>query len=100
MSDSPLTRHNLPLSRVTMAVQSAQVCEINCTNPQPSTVADYIRESLSENTRIAYLSDLAHFESWGGRIPASPGTIAEYLVAHADDLSVATLTRRIAALAR
>jgi Phage integrase, N-terminal SAM-like domain len=63
-------------------------------------VADYVRESLAENTRVAYLSDLAHFESWGGQIPASPETIAEYLVAHADLLSVATLNRRLAALSK
>jgi integrase len=100
MSAEPLTRHNLHLSRVTMAVQSSPFCEINCTTCPPSTVADYIRESLAENTRVAYLSDLAHFESWGGRIPASPETIAEYLVAHADVLSVATLNRRLAALSK
>jgi hypothetical protein len=50
--------------------------------------------------RIAYLSDLAHFENWSGRIPAAPEIIAEYLVAHADKLSVATLNRRLAALAK
>jgi site-specific recombinase XerD len=100
MSDNVLTRDNLHLSRVTMALQSPQICEINCTNPEPRTVADYIRESLAENTRVAYLSDLAHFETWGGRIPATPETIAEYLVAHADILSVATLNRRIAALSK
>jgi integrase len=63
-------------------------------------VADYVRESLAENTRVAYLSDLAHFVSWGGRIPAAPEIIAEYLVAHADTLSVATLNRRLAALSK
>jgi integrase len=99
MSDNVLTRDNLHLSGVTMAVQSSQVCAINCTS-EPSTVADYIRESLAENTRVAYLSDLAHFETWGGQIPATPETIAEYLVAHANVLSVATLNRRIAALAK
>jgi integrase len=100
MSDNVLTRDNLHLSRVTMALLSSQVCEINCTSAEPSTVADYVRESLAENTRVAYLSDLAHFESWGGRIPATPETIAEYLAAHADTLSVATLNRRIAALSK
>ncbi len=50
-------------------------------------LADYIRESLAESTRTAYLSDLTHFERWGGQIPASPETIAKYLVAHADVLS-------------
>jgi integrase len=100
MSDNVPTRDNLPLSGVTMALQSPPVCEINCTNPEPSTVADYIRESLAENTRVAYLSDLAHFENWGGRIPAPPETIAQYLVAHANVLSVATLNRRMAALSK
>jgi integrase len=100
MSGEPLTRDNLHLSGVTMAVQSSQVCAINCTNTEPSTVADYIRESLAENTRVAYLSDLAHFESRGGQIPATPEAIAEYLVAHANVLSVATLNRRLAALSK
>jgi integrase len=100
MSDNVLTRDNLLLSRVTMALQPFQVCAINCTSTEPNTVADYVRESLAENTRIAYLSDLAHFETWGGRIPATPETIAEYLVAHADVLSVATLNRRLAALSK
>jgi Phage integrase, N-terminal SAM-like domain len=99
MSDD-LTRYNLPLSRVTMAFQPPSVCAINCTSAEPNTVADYIRESLAENTRVAYMSDLAHFESWGGQIPAAPETIAEYLVAHADILSVATLNRRLAALSK
>ena len=101
MSDDVLTLHNLHLSGVTMAVQSVtEPSAINCTNSEPSTVADYIRESLAENTRVAYLSDLAHFESWGGRVPAAPETIAEYLVAHAETLSVATLNRRLAALSK
>lgn len=100
MSDNVLTRDNLHLSRVTMAVHSDILSAINCTTAEPITVADYIRESLAENTRIAYLSDLAHFGSWGGQIPAAPETIAEYLAAHADVLSVATLNRRLAALAK
>ena len=93
-----LTRHNLPLSGVTMTPRP--LFAINCTSAKPNTVADYIRESLAENTRVAYLSDLAHFERWGGVIPAAPETIAKYLVAHADILSVATLNRRIAALSK
>ena len=100
MPDNVLTRDNLHLSRVTMALQSLRNNAINCTNVEPSTVADYVRESLAENTRVAYLSDLAHFENWGGRVPAAPEKIAEYLVAHADALSVATLNRRLAALGK
>jgi integrase len=102
MSDELLTRDNLPLSGPTMVDERtlSSIYEINATCIPSSTVANYVRESLSHNTRVAYLSDLAHFESWGGRIPAAPETIAEYLAAHADVLSVATLNRRLAALAK
>jgi hypothetical protein len=66
----------------------------------PDCIADLVRESLAPNTRTAYLADLAHFENWGGRIPAEPETVAAYLATHADALSVATLNRRLAALAK
>jgi len=55
---------------------------------------------ISSNTQTAYLSDLRHFLSWGGQIPATSEGVAEYLAAHAETLSIATLTRRVAALAK
>ena len=98
---SDLTSDNLHLSRPTMGTKSApHPCAVDCTTSMSETVAEYVRESLAQNTRTAYLSDLVHFENWGGRIPAAPETIAAYLVAHADALCVATLTRRLAALAK
>jgi hypothetical protein len=97
MSDELLTRDNLHLSGPKK--DDLALYEIILSS-KPSTVADYIRESLAENTRVAYLSDLAHFETWGGQIPSAPETIAEYLVAHADVLSVATLNRRITVATR
>lgn len=102
MLDNPLNRHNLPLSRVTNAGERTQssISEFKIISEPTPAVADYVRESLAENTRVGYLSDLAHFESWGGQIPATPETVAEYLAAHADILSVATLNRRLAALAK
>ncbi len=60
------------------------------------SVAHYIHESLAKTTRTAYLSDLSHFESWGGRIPAEPETVAAYLATHGNVLSIATLNRRLA----
>ncbi|NOR31731.1 MAG: tyrosine-type recombinase/integrase [Sulfitobacter sp.] len=60
----------------------------------------FIRESLSENTRQAYRSDLAHFTAWGGTLPASPKTVARYLAEHADSLAAATLSRRVATLSK
>jgi site-specific recombinase XerD len=101
MSVDLLTRDNLHLSRPTIgADRVAHFSAINATPELSEAVSSYVRESLSHNTRVAYLSDLAHFESWGGRIPAAPDTIAEYLAAHADVLSVATLNRRLAALSK
>jgi hypothetical protein len=102
MSDNVLTRDNLLLSRLTMVEErtveerTLPVCAINCTSISSLTVADYVRESLSQNTRTAYLSDLEHFESWGGQIPATPEMIAAYLAAHASIHTVATLNRRLA----
>jgi integrase len=94
-----LTRDNLLLSRPKMVEKAdARPSAVVCTEEATGTIADLVRESLASNTRTAYLSDLAHFESWGGRIPAEPETVAAYLATHAESLSVATLSRRLAAL--
>lgn len=96
-----LTRHNLLLSRPKNAAKpTAESFAIDCKHNAPGSIADLVRESLAPNTRAAYLADLAHFENWGGRIPAEPETVATYLATHADVLSVATLNRRLAALAK
>ncbi|MHC2087429.1 tyrosine-type recombinase/integrase [Methylobacterium sp. CM6244] len=55
-------------------------------------------------TRKAYRSDWRHFEAWcagHGRtaLPADPVTVGLYIAQHADSLSVATLTRRLSAIA-
>ena len=95
-----LTRDNLLLSRPKNADKSdAGPFAVDC-KTAPGRIADFVRESLAPNTRAAYLADLAHFENWGGRIPAEPETVAAYLATHADALSVATLNRRLAALAK
>ncbi len=69
---------------------------INCTRK----AVDYVRASVSENTRRAYRSDLRHFIDWGGTIPATDVMVANYLAAHAGSLSVATLSRRVAAISK
>jgi len=63
-------------------------------------VAGLIRDSIAPNTKRAYTCDLAHFENWGGSIPASAQMVAMYLAAHADVLSVATLVRRLASISK
>jgi integrase len=93
MNQQILTRDNYYLSRVTNDSVSAVP-----TSALPDQVASYVADSLADNTRRAYLSDLAHFESWGGCIPASDTLVASYLAAHAETLSVATLVRRLSAI--
>jgi integrase len=58
----------------------------------------------AEATRKAYRTDWAHFEGWCLAqglmpLPAVSGTVGLYLAAHADALSVATLTRRLSSIA-
>jgi integrase len=96
-----LTRDNPLLSSLKKIENpAAGPIAVVCTEEATGAIADLVRESLAPNTRAAYLADLAHFEGWGGRIPAEPETVAAYLATHADALSVATLNRRLAALAK
>lgn len=98
MSDN-LTRDNLLFSGLSKE-ELGRNRAVNCTTEISERVLEYVRESLAESTRIAYKSDLSHFECWGGQIPASPEMVANYLAAFADDLSIASLNRRLAALSK
>jgi integrase len=63
-------------------------------------VRQLVQAATSENTRRAYRSDLAHFLTNGGRVPATAADVAAYLALFAGELSVATLVRRTAAIGR
>lgn len=103
---------NPSFSRVTIAPAEASeerainciaalaLCAINCTDALADRVAGLVASSISESTRRAYRSDLAHYTAWGGSIPAGAATVAAYLAAHADELSVATLVRRVATISK
>ena len=96
-----LTLDNPHLSKPTMDQNlTARPFSVDCKNGVEGLVAEYIRASVSANTRLAYMSDLRQFELWGGQIPASPEMVASYLASQADTLSVATLVRRIAAITK
>jgi site-specific recombinase XerD len=65
---------------------------------------DFAAQSQAENTIKAYAADLEDFRHWCKKydrewVPAEPKTIGLYLGARADDLSLATLERRLAAIA-
>ncbi|MGJ8628259.1 MAG: site-specific integrase [Sulfitobacter sp.] len=93
MSDLVLNRHNPFLFGATKASNSSALTS-------SEAVEHFIRESLSENTRQAYRSDLAHFMDWGGVLPASAEMVAQYLADHAEALAPASLARRIATLSK
>ncbi|NRP13981.1 Tyrosine recombinase XerD [Aliiroseovarius sp. xm-m-379] len=93
MSDLVLNRHNPFLSRPTKGEESTDLTA-------DEAVEHFIRESLSENTRKAYRSDLAHFSGWGGELPATADLVARYLADHADMLASSSLARRIATLSK
>lgn len=59
-----------------------------------------ISNSLSSATRRAYRSDMAHYEASGGIIPSTPEAVAEYLAGLAETHTVATISRRLASLAK
>jgi len=65
---------------------------------------DFAGQAQAENTTRAYAADLEDFRHWCKKyerewLPAEPKTIGLYLGARADDLSLASLERRLAAIA-
>lgn len=61
----------------------------------------YVQAATRENTRRSYLSAVQHWEvSWGGFLPATAGSIARYLIDHAETLAINMLKQRLAALAQ
>ncbi|BCM16736.1 site-specific integrase [Mesorhizobium sp. J8] len=100
LSQSKINQRDLTAGRQPAAQGDAHGCEINFTNELSEKVAEYVEQGLAENTRRAYAADLAHFEAWGGSIPANDVTVANYLAEHAETLSVATLCRRLATISK
>lgn len=61
---------------------------------------DLLRHSLSPATERALRGDLAHFQSWGGSVPATPATVCAYIGDHAGQHAVATIQRRVASISK
>jgi site-specific recombinase XerD len=67
----------------------------------PHSLDQYLEAAQRENTLNSYASDIRHFEiTFGGLLPATTQSVANYLAAYATTLSVSTLRRRLAALAQ
>lgn len=66
-----------------------------------NTIDTYVKAATRDNTRRSYQSAIEHFEvTWGGLLPATPNTIAQYLVNYADSLAMNTLKQRLSAIAQ
>ncbi|MEC5292809.1 site-specific integrase [Aurantimonas sp. C2-3-R2] len=98
---------NAPIGRIAIDCTNHKAPRaINCTAELSNfskilpSVADLVDGSLSASSKRAYQSDVDHFIAWGGMIPASAEMIAAYLATHADVLTPATLTRRLASLSK
>jgi integrase len=97
-----------PSLGLALTADNIQLSETKKDRIQPQTasssvdprVAQYLRESLTESSKKAYRQDLAHFITWGGVVPCSPQVVAEYLAAHAETYSNATLSRRLVSISR
>ena len=102
------TNLSLPTNAVIGVESEVLVSAINCTLPSEqlqliapeNSISKYIHAALADNTRKGYQSDLDHFLIWGGCIPASAEQVSQYLVAYAELLSPATLSRRVVSINR
>ena len=61
-------------------------------------VNSYTQAAQSISTRRSYSQDIRHFKANGGKVPATPEVLAEYLAKFAGVLSVATLQHRLIAI--
>jgi integrase len=66
-----------------------------------SKINQYIQAATRDNTRQSYQAAVRHFEiEWGGFLPATADSIANYLIEYAETLAINTLRQRLAALAQ
>lgn len=100
MSHDELTSDNSHLSEIKIAApELPAACAVNCTTSSRTT-DEFVRSSISENTRRAYISDVTRFHAWGGAIPSTDEIVAEYLAEHAETHATSTLARWVASIAK
>lgn len=80
---------------------NAQTHKTKSPKPKPSRlVTSYTQAAQSASTKRSYAQDVRHFKVNGGKIPATPDMVAEYLAKYAGVLAVATLAHRLIAIHR
>lgn len=63
-------------------------------------VNNYVLAAQSASTTRSYAQDVRHFKANGGKIPASPEMVADYISRFAGHLAIATLQHRLIAIHR
>lgn len=66
----------------------------------PREVARYLQSSSADATRRAYLGDVGDFLRWGGRVPCTSMTLAQYIAARAQVHRPSTVARRVVGIGR
>ena len=66
--------------------------------PTSAAVDGYIAMARSSATLKAYAGDLRHFREHGGRVPATPQMVANYIAVFAGTHAIATIQRRLIAI--
>jgi len=99
MFEMVLTRDHVSLSSpINGALHTSA---IRCMrDAEAEQIEDLLRHSLAANTIRAHQSDMQHYSSWGGKVPATPSEVAAYIAAFAGKLAVSTIERRIATLSK
>ena len=69
-------------------------------NKPSALVATYVQAAQSASTTLSYAQDVRHFKANGGRIPATPVMVADYISRFAGSLAIATLQHRLIAIHR
>lgn len=81
-------------------LSSSKTTDITLSNQPLSSwvVNPYLKAATSDNTRKAYRHDIRHYEKWGGKLPATPEAIVEYLQTFAPLKNSRSLSRCLIAI--
>ena len=101
MKNKPHTFDNIHISEPqNPALKPVSSIAINCNSGAAQKLEELVSASLSENTKRAYLADLAHFVEAGGNLPATPEVVALYVSTFSETIAVSTPTRRLGTLSK
>ena len=63
-------------------------------------INSYTLAAQSASTKRSYAQDVRHFKANGGKVPATPQMVAEYMAKFGGVLAVATLAHRLITIHR